>query len=118
MFKRKGIYYYVYTISGRENYKNAYMMSKTSPLGPFDAPPSNDIITYTDPDARIIGPGHGNVFQIPDTDDFAFVYLEYGQGGTTRQVYADRIAFNDDGTIQPVHLLRLAVPPARPRRLC
>lgn len=111
MFKRKGIYYYVYTISGRENYKNAYMMSKTSPLGPFDAPPSNDIITYTDPDAKIIGPGHGNVFQIPGTDDFAFVYLEYGQGGTTRQVYADRIAFNDDGTIQPVHLTHRGIGP-------
>jgi hypothetical protein len=111
MFKRKGIYYYVYTISGRENYKNAYMMSKNSPLGPFYAPPSNDIITYTDPDAKIIGPGHGNVFQFPDTDDFVFVYLEFGQGGTTRQVYADHMTFNDDGTIQPVHLTHRGIGP-------
>jgi hypothetical protein len=111
LFKRKGIYYYVYTISGRENYKNAYMMSKTSPLGPFEAPPTNDIITYTDPDAKIVGPGHGNVFQFPGTDDFIFVYLEYGQGGTTRQVYADRIVFNDDGTIQPVHLTHRGIGP-------
>jgi beta-xylosidase len=111
MFKRKGIYYYVYTISGGKNYKNAYMMSKTSPLGPFYAPPANDIITYTDPDARIIGPGHGNVFQFPGTDDFVFVYLEFGQGGTTRQVYADRMVFNDDGTIQPVHLTHRGIGP-------
>jgi len=111
MFKRRGIYYYVYTIEGNENYKNAYMMSKTSPLGPFYAPPSNDIITYTDADAKIIGPGHGNVFHFPGTDNFVFVYLEYGQGGTTRQVYADRMVFNDDGTIQPVRLTHLGIGP-------
>lgn len=111
LFKRKGIYYYVYTISGRENYKNAYMMSKTGPLGPFEAPPTNDIITYTDPDAKILGPGHGNVFQFPGTDDFVFVYLEYGQGGTTRQVYVDHMTFNADGTIQPVHLTHRGVGP-------
>jgi beta-xylosidase len=111
MFKRNGIYYYVYTLSGSENYKNAYMMSKDSPLGPFEAPPKDDIITYSDPDAKIIGPGHGNVFQIPGTDNFVFVYLEYGQGGTTRQVYADRMTFNDDGTIQPVHLTHQGIGP-------
>ena len=111
MFKRKGIYYYVYTISGRENYKNAYMMSKVSPLGPFEAPPANDIITYTDPDAKIIGPGHGNVFQFPGTGDFVFVYLEFGQGVTTRQVYADRMDFNEDGTIQPIHLTHRGIGP-------
>jgi len=29
-----------------------------------------------------------------------FVYLEYGDGGTTRQVYANRMEFNEDGTIK------------------
>jgi beta-xylosidase len=111
MFKRKGIYYYVYTLLGSENYRNAYMMSKASPLGPFDAPPSNDILASTDTDAKIIGPGHGNVFQFPGTDDFVFVYLEFGQGGTTRQVYADKLTFNEDGTIQPVHLTHRGVGP-------
>jgi Glycosyl hydrolases family 43/F5/8 type C domain len=111
MFKRNGIYYYVYTLSGSENYKNAYMMSKASPLGPFEAPARDDIITFSDPTAGIIGPGHGNVFHFPGTDDFVFVYLEYGRGGTTRQVYADRMAFNDDGTIQPVHLTHRGIGP-------
>ena len=32
MFKRKGIYYYIYTLSGHQNYVNAYMMSRESPL--------------------------------------------------------------------------------------
>jgi hypothetical protein len=111
MFKRNGIYYYVYTISGRADYRNAYMMSTTGPLGPFVAPSHDDIITYSDPEARILGPGHGNVFQIPGTDNYIFVYLEYGQGGTTRQVYADRMAFNSDGTIQPVHLTHRGIGP-------
>lgn len=35
MFKRKGIYYYVYTLSGNQNYVNAYMMSRESPLSVF-----------------------------------------------------------------------------------
>ena len=111
LFKRKGIYYYVYTLLGGRDYRNAYMMSTKGPLGPFVAPPQDDIITYSDPDAGIIGPGHGNVFQFPGTDDFIFVYLEYGQGGTTRQVYADRMSFNADGTIQPVHLTHRGIGP-------
>lgn len=111
MFKRKGIYYYVYTISGNANYKNAYMMSRTSPLGPFVAPPANDLITFSDLDAKILGPGHGNVIQIPGTDKFVFVYLQYGQGGATRQVYADWLEFNADGTIKPLHLTHRGVGP-------
>ena len=31
-FKRKGIYYYLYTMDGNENYKYAYVYSKVSPL--------------------------------------------------------------------------------------
>ena len=30
MFKRKGIYYYIYTLRGNQNYVNAYMMSRQS----------------------------------------------------------------------------------------
>jgi len=111
MFKRKGIYYYVYTLLGGADYRNAYMMSTKGPLGPFEAPPRDDILAYSDPEAAIVGPGHGNVFQFPGTDDFVFIYLEYGQGGTTRQVYADRMAFNGDGTIQPVHLTHRGIGP-------
>ena len=36
--KRKGIYYYLYTIGGDEKYQYAYVMSKTSPMGPFEYP--------------------------------------------------------------------------------
>lgn len=102
LFKRKGIYYYVYTLSGHGNYVNSYMMSRTGPLGPFEVPAGKDIFIQSSLENKVWGPGHGNVFQVPGTDDFIFVYLEYGEGGTTRQVFANRMHFNTDGTIEPV----------------
>lgn len=100
MFKRKGIYYYVYTLSGHQNYANAYMMSRESPLTGFVKPEGNDIFLFSAPENQVWGPGHGNVFYDEGTDEYIFVYLEYGDGGTTRQVYANRMEFDEDGTIK------------------
>lgn len=52
MFKRKGIYYYVYTLSGHQNYANAYMMSRESPLTGFVKPEGNDIFLFSAPEIR------------------------------------------------------------------
>ena len=100
MFKRKGIYYYIYTLSGHQNYVNAYMMSRESPLTGFVKPEGNDIFLFSSPENQVWGPGHGNMFYDEGTDEYIFLYLEYGDGGTTRQVYANRMEFNDDGTIK------------------
>ena len=100
MFKRKGIYYYIYTLSGHQNYVNAYMMSRESPLTGFVKPEGNDIFLFSSPENQVWGPGHGNVFYDEGTGEYIFLYLEYGDGGTTRQVYANRMEFNDDGTIK------------------
>ena len=100
MFKRKGIYYYIYTLSGHQNYANAYMMSRESPLTGFVKPEGNDIFLFSSPENQVWGPGHGNVFYDEGTDEYIFLYLEYGDGGTTRQVYANWMEFNDDGTIK------------------
>jgi len=102
LFKRKGIYYYFYTLSGHASYSNGYMISRKSPLGPFEEPKGENIFIYSAPEQQIWGPGHGNVFNLPGTDQYYFIYLEYGEGGTTRQVYANRIYFNEDGTIKPI----------------
>jgi hypothetical protein len=104
-FKRKGLYYYLYTVGAHEDYRYAYVYSKHSPLGPF-VYPLEDVIASTDRVAGIYGPGHGCVFNEPGTDCYYFVYLEFGIGGTNRQVWADRLTFNEDGTIQPVKLTR------------
>jgi len=102
-FKRKGIYYYLYTLGGNEKYQYAYGMSKTSPLGPFEFP-KDDIISTTNYERQIFGPGHGCIFNVPGTDDYYFAYLEFGRGSTNRQTYVNKIAFNEDGTIRPVDL--------------
>lgn len=100
MFKRKGIYYYVYTLRGDQNYAYAYMMSKESPLSGFTKPEGNDIFLFSSIKNDVWGPGHGNVFYNGATDEYFFIYLEYGEGGTTRQVYANRLEFNKDGSIK------------------
>ena len=112
LFKRKGIYYYLYTLDGHENYRYAYMMSRTSPMGPWEAP-EKDLIGLSDRAAGVHGPGHGCFFSPAGTDDWYFVYLEYGRGGTNRQIYADRMVFNADGTIQPVKVTMQGVGPLR-----
>ncbi len=113
LFKRNGIYYYLYTQGGFDSYQNAYMMSRTSPLGPWEAP-ENDIIATTDLDRRIYGPGHGCVFNPKGTDDWYFVCLEYGRGGKDRQIHAAKMEFNEDGTITPVTFTLDGVGPLRP----
>ncbi|MFT3737771.1 MAG: family 43 glycosylhydrolase [Breznakibacter sp.] len=102
MFKRNGLYYYVYTLSGNANYCNGYMISRQSPLGPFEKPAGKGIFIYSDLERGIWGPGHGNVFQMPGTDDFYFLYLEYGEGGTTRQVFVNKMEFDANGAIEPM----------------
>lgn len=112
LFKRKGIYYYLYTLDGNENYQYAYMMS-TSPLGPWETP-KQDILAKTDYNTGVFGPGHGCVFNPKGSDQWYFVYLEYGRGGTNRQVWANQLYFNPDGTIQPVQLNTEGVGAIRP----
>lgn len=102
-FKRKGIYYYLYTLGGDEKYQYAYGMSKTSPLGPFEYP-ANDIISTTNYERQIFGPGHGCVFNVTGTDNYYFAYLEFGRRSTNRQTYVNKLEFNEDGTIRPVDL--------------
>ena len=86
--------YYLYTLSGHENYQYAYMYSRVSLLGPFEAP-REDIIARTDHQKDIYRPGHGCVFSITGTDNYYFAYLEFGRGGTTRQVWVNKSATCD-----------------------
>lgn len=108
MFKRKGIYYYLYTLEGHEDYQYAYGYSTESPLGPFIFP-ANDIIAKSDKYEGIFGPGHGNVFYDNKRQQFYFTYLEFGNGGPNRQVYIDKIDFTEEGLIKPITLTHKGV---------
>ena len=103
LFKRDGIYYYLYTLGGSEAYQYAYMMSRTSVTGPWEAP-AQDIIATTDHPQGIFGPGHGCFFNPEGSPRWFFVYLEYGRSSTNRQILAAEMHFNPDGTIQPIQL--------------
>ncbi|MDF3058669.1 MAG: endo,4-beta-xylanase [Rariglobus sp.] len=108
VFKRRGIYYYLYTLGGGENYAYAYVMSRTTVLGPW-IQPAEKIIAKTAPSAGIHGPGHGSFLNPAGTDDWYFIHLEYGRGSTNRQTFAQKMAFNEDGTIKPITLTNQGV---------
>jgi hypothetical protein len=113
IFKRNGIYYLLYTQGGDEAYQYAYMMSRTGMNGPWIAP-EQDIIATTDHKEKVFGPGHGSFFHPDGSEQWYFVYLEYGRGSTNRQVYADKMNFNADGTIQPITVTKKGVGAIRP----
>ena len=120
LFKRKGIYYYLYTFMALERYCYYYQMSRVSPLGPYEIP-EQDLVCETDAEAGVFGPGHGCVFNVPGTDDYYLAYLEFGRNSTNRQIYVNKLEFNEDGTIRPVRVHMNGVgalrPVEQPRRL-
>lgn len=108
VFKRNGIYYYLYTIGGDERYEYYYQMSRVSPLGPWETP-KNDLVCTSNVEWGTFGPGHGCVFSVParDEDDeerFYLAYLEFGRRSTNRMTYACPLVFNDDGTIKQANV--------------
>jgi Glycosyl hydrolases family 43/F5/8 type C domain len=113
IIKRNGIYYYLYTLGGSEGYQYAYMMSRKSVLGPWEGP-DQDIISTTDYEKGIYGPGHGCFFKPEGSQQWYFVYLEYGRSGTNRQAMAAKMDFNPDGTIKPIELTLEGVGAIRP----
>jgi hypothetical protein len=54
------------------------------------------------------------------TDDWYFIHLEFGRASTDRQTFAQKMEFNEDGTIKPIKLTNQGVgalrqlPPRRP----
>lgn len=101
-FKRKGIYYYLYTIGGDERYQYYYVMSRVSPLGPYENP-KDDLVSTTNYERGVFGPGHGCVFNTDD-DHYYFAFLEFGRRSTNRQTYVNKLEFNEDGTIRQVEV--------------
>ena len=113
LFTRKGLYYFLYTQGGDEAYQYAYMLSRSGIHGPW-LEPAPDLIATTDRAGQVFGPGHGCFFHPKGAEQWYFVYLEYGRGSTDRQIYADKMDFNDDGTIKPIQLTKQGVGAIRP----
>ena len=108
MFKRNGIYYMCGANLGYAEYRIIYSMGD-KPTGPFRFPEDNFIV-QPNPADHLWGTGHGNVVRVNDRDEWVVVYLRsrmgervdpFMEGGNVyRQVCADRISFNADGTIK------------------
>ena len=105
MFKRKGIYYLMYS-SGRcedETYRVQYVKSKTGPMGPFEYPSQNPVLV-TNVDGSIHGPGHHSILE--QDNRYFIVYHRHNNphsgGGFHRQVALDELFFTADGDIEKV----------------
>jgi beta-xylosidase len=111
MVKRKGVYYLMWS-EGEwtgPDYSVAYAMS-ASPTGPFKR--IGKILQQDPHIAR--GAGHHSVVNIPGTDDWYIVFHRRPLGeqdGNHRELAIEHMAFNADGTIQPVQLTNEGVAP-------
>ena len=114
MIKRRGVYYFMWSEGdwGDSSYGVAYATS-TSPIGPFKRIGK---ILGTDP-AIANGPGHHSVVHLPGTPDSDAWYIVYhrhplGTTGINERVMAiDRMRFNPDGTIAPIHMTEVGPGP-------
>ncbi len=105
MFKRKGVYYMMYSSGHCEDhtYRVQYVKSTTGPMGPFEYPAHNPILVTND-DGTIHGPGHHSILQ--KGEDFYIVYHRHNNphsgGGFHRQIAIDKIEFDANGDIKNV----------------
>jgi hypothetical protein len=105
MFKRKGIYYLLYSSGFCENetYRVQYATSTKSPMEGFVYGKNNPILA-TNGDGSVHGPGHNSVLQVGD--DYYIIYHRHNNphanGGYHRQVCADKLVFDAEGNIKKV----------------
>jgi len=104
MFIRNGKYYFMWSEGGwgGPNYSVAYAIAD-SPLGPFKRIGK---ILQQDP-AIATGAGHHSVLQIPGKDQWYIVYHRRPLGdkeANHRVTCIDRMEFDADGLIKPVHI--------------
>ena len=104
MIKRNGIYYFMWSEGGwtGPDYSVSYAMAD-SPMGPFER--KARILQQDNAVAK--GSGHHGVFQVPYTDIFYIVYHRrpLSESDQNHRVLAyDRMYFNEDGTIAPIHM--------------
>lgn len=116
-FKRKGVYYAGAANLGYAEYRMVYAMSD-KPEGPWRYP-ENNFMLQPAPADHLWGVGHGHILQLPGTDEWIVIYLRsrmgervdpfQTSGNVYRQICADRITFQADGTIKEISPTRKGV---------
>ncbi len=103
--KRGDTYYLIYSAGSCHDatYHIMYAVSEDGPMGPYRTPENNPLL-ITSRDGTIHGPGHCSILK--EGDEYYIVYHRHDNPHSTRgmhrQVAADRLIFNDDGTIERV----------------
>ena len=114
MMKRNGIYYLMYSDSlyYDSTYKVRYAISD-SPMGPFTEGKNSPILKST-PDGKVTGPGHH--YTLKQGDQYYIVYHAHArpeakpEGALVRQVFIDKLEFEEDGAIKAVEATDRGVP--------
>ncbi|RNI31428.1 glycoside hydrolase family 43 protein [Rufibacter latericius] len=109
MFEKNGKYYFMWSEGGwgGPDYRVAYAIAD-SPMGPFKR--INTILAQ-DPQVAT-GAGHHSVMHDPKSDDWYIVYHRRPLGDTGRDhrvTCIDRMAFDENGFIQPVKITQEGV---------
>jgi beta-xylosidase len=116
LFKKNGKYYFMWSEGGwtGPDYSVAYAIAD-SPFGPFRREGS-----ILQQDSTIAtGAGHHSVIHIPGTEDYYIVYHRRPAGETHpnhRATCIDRLFFDPDGQIRPVHITSAGVEQKHIRR--
>lgn len=112
MFKRKGIYYLMYSDNMcQDSTYNVKYSTSTSPTGPFSYDPAKNPILQTTDDGTVDGPGHHSM--LVEGDRVFIVYHRHDNphdpDGAHRQTCISELYFNQDGSIEKVEPDHLGV---------
>ncbi len=112
VFKRRGVYYFMWTAQARNQPTRGCYGIADSPLGPVRRPAGNDVVLRSDP--PLARAGCHSVLNIPGTDRWYAAYHRQaipGGGLDRREVCLARMEFAADGSILPIDPFASAFPP-------
>ena len=115
VFKRRGLYYFMWTAQTRNQPTRVCYGIADSPLGPVRHPAGNDEILRSNP--PLTGAGYHSVLNIPGTDRWYMAYHRQaipGGGLDKREVCLARMEFTPDGALLPIDPFAPAFPPGSP----
>lgn len=116
VFYRNGLYYFTWSENDTrsKNYRIRYLISDSPTAFTRNGEPARvekTILLQRDDSEQIFGTGHHAVLQKPGSDEWYIFYHRFQRPGAqkldwsagyNREVCADRLMFNDDGTLRPV----------------
>ncbi|OOQ61908.1 family 43 glycosylhydrolase [Mucilaginibacter pedocola] len=103
IYKRKGLYYLMWSFEGSENYNVRYAVSENV-AGPYRelGTSMTEPILVRDDSKHILGPGHHSLFDYKGHTYIAYHRQHYPFVDSKRRTCIDEVFFNTDGSIKKV----------------